>query len=143
MNREIIFRVWDGTKMYYPCDKRFDTSIVFNEWGWEVFSHFSGKPETLVQSWVNKDAVLMQKTGLVDKLGEVIWEGDILSYDYADHKTEYPEERKKLGCYVVAYEYDAQMLGGVGGLSKLYCHSFRFKHTEKLGNIYEQPKLKP
>lgn len=77
--REMKFRCWDGKRMIYLCDSKNDTSLILNEWGWEAVDHFSGKYKNLVSSWEVDQSVLMQFTGLTDKNGKEIYEGDIIN----------------------------------------------------------------
>lgn len=116
---------------------------------WDTVDYMS-TPFTLMdiqngQIQFTSDCVIMQFTGLQDRNGKEIYEGDILSYDYSDHLNPYPEERKKLPCYIVKYDDNNNFLLGGFGLDKnrLYCHSSRFKYAEVLGNIYETPELNP
>lgn len=81
------FRAFDKkeNKMYYPCCSKNDTSIIFNEWGWEIFDHFTGKPERLLISWIennirknNNNAVLMKFTDFEDININEIYENDLI-----------------------------------------------------------------
>ena len=64
MNRQIKFRAWDGNFMHYEVD------IVNGK-------HFI--------DGFNLESVLMQYTGLKDKNGKEIWEGDICEVHFTCH----------------------------------------------------------
>lgn len=140
--RNIKFRVWDGTKMYFPCDPRYDSSIVFNEWGWEVFSHFTGKPETLVASFENSEARLMQFTGLKDKTDKDIYEGDIVKINLpmggfwavTTEKTGQVKYESDYGGFIIEWEYSKNQHH-----KNLDC-DLAFT-SEVIGNIYENKNL--
>ncbi len=70
--RTIKFRAWDGNKMYKPS-------------GLPGFleEHFDFKEGTFLKI-ENKKGVLMQFTGLLDKNGKEIFEGDILLWQSSE-----------------------------------------------------------
>lgn len=81
--REIKFRAWDGKRMYYdPNDfyLRMDGSC-FDVFEGEMDEPICGQP------------ILMQYTGLKDKNGKEIYEGDIVKTSYhhgaIKHKGDY------------------------------------------------------
>ena len=67
--REIKFRAWDreAQKMFYSKTEQFDDMLGFR------FEHFT-----------DDFPVYMQYTGLKDKNGKEIYEGDILEYKHKD-----------------------------------------------------------
>jgi len=134
------FRAWDGERMIYIADKRNDTSIIFNEWGWEVVDHLKGSMESLIRSWENRGAELMQFAGLLDKNGKEIYEGDILTYPntecvgvvmFGEYKFgRYDTYQKGCGFYLESDNKSAQ--GSIGNT------------IEIIGNIHEiEEKEKP
>jgi len=114
-----------------------------------------------------KDVELLQFTGLHDKNGKEIWEGDILAHtswvqnkangspgdDYSDHKViegvplnlnknPFPINRDFIynPYRVVQYIAHDEFYDGTGFFSP-FIGSHKPKHFEVLGNIYENPEL--
>jgi hypothetical protein len=113
MNREIKFRAWDkyNKKMHYQPEVNFhffddEFTCVLNEHDQVVV-----QPESVV---------VMQFTGLLDKNGKEIYEGDILSHKYYSMP-------------VICEFVDGSFI--FDDISK-YDESL-----EVIGNIYENPEL--
>jgi uncharacterized phage protein (TIGR01671 family) len=147
MKREIKFRAWDGENMIFFED--FEITNTGNFWRgdrevWSIQSLFGkGEPESGLGYWhadFSEDAniiQLMQFTGLHDKNGFEIYEGDII-------------------CFKA--NYTSKLGGWMNGLVvitplKLEIHNEygkydadeetdEFPYTcEVLGNIYQNPEL--
>ena len=75
---------------------------------------------------------VMQFTGLKDREGKEIWEGDIVQTDNTKHIPRYTPMRviEKSGCFVFDYSNGIYSIGAVE-----WCH------IEVLGNIYENGDL--
>lgn len=121
MSREIKFRVWDKT------EKR-----MIDVFGIELDSNrvtFDGTDYYLI----GKEVELMQYTGLKDKNGKEIYEGDIV--DHAPHM-----DRKEFGltyCEVVKWDESRAMWQGLGR-----DEGFSFNSDLLvIGNIYENSEL--
>lgn len=110
--REIKFRAWDGEKkhMWHNqfCISSYGRFHAFEP----VREYFNFNP---------RDYILMQYTGLLDKNGVEIYEGDWIIFNSARYK--YPVEMKD-GCWKVG----GSILGNL-------------KKTERVGNIYENKDL--
>jgi uncharacterized phage protein (TIGR01671 family) len=109
--REIKYRAW------IPGEERMD----FND----IFIRASGNP-VIYEGKENPDIILMQFTGLKDKNGKEIWEGDIVTYKIISHKV------------VAAVEFDTSYGQWVKDGQRL---SSYLKTTEVIGNIYENKNL--
>jgi uncharacterized phage protein (TIGR01671 family) len=112
--REIKFRAWDGqNKTTYPHH---------NMYYWEGTGLGQAKPW-----WIEDDTPIMQYTGLKDKNGKEIYEGDIVKYK--DGATD--------------FEFTAPIVFNSGCFRAdtiLGMRAFYFS-PEILGNIYETPEL--
>ena len=81
-----------------------------------------------------KDAVFQQFTGLLDKNGKEVYEGDLLEFAYTDNKkfvgkVEYEE---KFACFVAATGNAFETFSDLAD----YTSSFKV-----VGNIFENPEL--
>ncbi|MBX3045105.1 MAG: hypothetical protein KIT33_15070 [Candidatus Kapabacteria bacterium] len=118
MNRVIKFRAWneDSKTMLNPVD-------------------LSGPISTY--EWLGKkDVALMQYTGLKDKNGDDIYEGDIVIISYDEIYTLIPQD------FIGAVEY---MKDGYCVHNRNESLAFplyhEFSEWEIIGNIYENPEL--
>lgn len=123
------YRAWDGgslCRMYSPekvmvCDSNiwvFDEDGVAGEW------------------IVNNDLVLMQSTGLMEKNGKEIFEGDILSIetDEENVRVEVSWDSKH-----ALFVFESKKYNEKEALGELFeDNSYPFKI---IGNIYENPEL--
>jgi len=103
--RELKFRSWDGTKMSTNYMMLRNTDGVL----------FSSVP----------DVVIMQFTGLLDKNGKEIYEGDILEFNYS-----------RSGNKTV---FDVRWRGK--GFKPTRMSTSNRSEMEVIGNIYESPDL--
>lgn len=112
--REMRFRAWDGVKMYL---------LHLDDW-----TFFNGEI-------CHRNASLhkvMQYTGLNDKNGKEIYEGDILCLDYTKNKWVI----KYFGCGFRGEPLDENEL-----LKGYYLTNNNYLQFEVIGNIHENPEL--
>jgi uncharacterized phage protein (TIGR01671 family) len=133
MKREIKFRVWDGSKMVYNI-----IAGIFGVFYVNPGSNKKGldpKDSASLTPFNTKypdDTPVMQFTGLHDKNGKEIYEGDIVKWYVNDQ----------------IHEGIVEYVDGYGGYDMKHfedkyhvcCDWFRGQY-EVIGNIYENPKL--
>ena len=119
MHREIKFRAWvEGDKKMYPVNKLKWPPHPNNP----TDKININCPISDVESISGEDFLLMQYTGLLDKNGKEIYEGDILEFYDGDRKDEVVFEQ---GFF--RYKDDCTPIFQV--------------ECEVIGNIYENPEL--
>lgn len=127
MERVIKFRAWYNNRMLYSHNNTINKSNVQNAW-------FFNK--------VNEDDIIMQFTGLTDKNGKEIYEGDVLEFTRPYGNWQIPERHGYITdkCEVV-YEQDtcSFRLKYKGSQQKLRKH-INYKY-EIIGNVHEHPHL--
>lgn len=129
--RTIKFRAWDGEAMWlYKGDCLYDLST------------WLGAHSTLRK---DKDSILMQFTGLTDKNGKEIYEGDIVknTWEYLSHVLPPNEEEvyeTESSIHSVMFDLGCFRLSGTnsnwGGAPLDACDELSV-----IGNIYEHPHL--
>jgi uncharacterized phage protein (TIGR01671 family) len=128
--RELKFRVWsDESEMHYP-EKNLE--LCFSVVGAEVMNAWSQGGEHLYEVHIKQ---IMQYTGMKDKNGEEIYEGDILR-GITDNEFSIEKSKK----YEVIWGVDHWHIKGTSFfLQELfnYCNNNVFI----IGNIYENSTL--
>ncbi len=124
--RTIKFRAWTGSKMVYNTEL-FD---YYAEWGSGSLQAREMFPDAGINEY--QTYPLMQYTGLTDKNGKEIYEGDVLTAKYA-------------GSSQPAYKNQVVWDGAEYGFS--FANAFAnaplwtWEDIEVIGNVFENPEL--
>ena len=123
--REIKFRAWDTVNK-----QMYARPFIIDQSG-RVFFHYDGGGQ------IQKHLVLMQYTGLKDKNGKEIYEGDIVHNKSLSKKgiVKYDNFKNQLGEYHGWYIYRPMKIG------KDKVDTWESPHWIVIGNIYENPEL--
>ena len=128
--REIKFRAWSMTKkiMLYSID---NLHITFNEGYWHLENcyDYEGYDIGSKHDGDNTDCVLLQFTGLKDKNGKEIYEGDVIKGE------------KKINCFVEYSEERGMFILNYCNLGYVNFNDKLGMECEIIGNIYENPEL--
>lgn len=124
--REIKFRAWDAiAKQMAPLSNKF-----INLGSGYVFENVRDGLEGTDELVYSKRFILMQYTGLKDKSGKEIYEGDIVKdCDTSDSVFAVKWDETKAG-YFMPVEFDEE-----------YAYSISAVTLEVIGNIYQNPEL--
>lgn len=111
--REIKFRVWDNErKEMLPIQRHSFKTGKSMPYGWNMEYVFDG---------------LMQYTGLKDKNGTEIYEGDIVKYKRINGSFDYGEIQYNGCAFDINNSWNLQV--------------YASREIEVIGNIYENPEL--
>jgi len=124
--RGIKFRVWDGKTMTYPKT----VEIGINGWNGLTSASYQ-----LDCGGYCTSAYVMQFTGLLDKQGKEIYEGDIVAFE---------SYNSFLGAWLIECRLPVEYYGDrFCARTNDHIHALNFlpNHIEVIGNIYENPEL--
>jgi uncharacterized phage protein (TIGR01671 family) len=129
VSKEIKFRAWDKEtgKMHYQINKpRTDENI--ND---ELIIQFdcTGYSARTKNKYIGSDC-LMQYTGLKDKNGKEIFEGDVV---FSESNQYYKQDEIVWDCYDMGWD--------IGKKDSWKLRSPMSSKTEIIGSIYENPEL--
>lgn len=122
MNREIKFRAWIESQNYMAIQGTPDLETL------QSFMFHYGNEKTL-----------MQCTGLIDKNGKEVYEGDIVSIEYGKGVVEYSE---KQAMFIINWIGDNEAYNeSLAYNPRNYIYGKTRKDIEVIGNIYENPEF--
>jgi uncharacterized phage protein (TIGR01671 family) len=126
MSREIKFRAWDSSNSEMRYSDRHDGEFYINTKG-VLYMYAIPKPEgSIGKTQYYKSYESMQYTGLKDKNGVEIYEGDVLYWD---------------GSIIGAVSFDcAEFIVGVGRNARNLCNA-PYDEIEVIGNTHQSPEL--
>ena len=133
--KQTKFRAWDNLhkKMAEVETLRFDSSETAIE---QAFLHYYNTPLNN-DNWLPRGCIdLMQFTGLLDKNGKGIYEGDIVDFSEGYDGME--------GKYIISWKYGGFWLDYLDGKEPEWewnPFSLEGSNFEVIGNIYENPDL--
>ena len=139
MQDRFKFRIWNGAEMHYN-----DFVVTATGYVGKITEEFLGKcvfnQEDLT---ADKECVLMQSTGLKDKNGKLIYEGDIIyspswwwgaCFVYLNIGTCGPCAGDSVMSYILAKNIDNPLKGAVYNI-------WNGAEVEVIGNIYQDSHL--
>ena len=151
--REIKFRAWDGKQMAYPQElygdirNEFAIALSGEVFDFREVSNGNYCPSTL-ESKRRGDITLMQSTGLKDKNGKEIFEGDILccphfpangTWHYLYHEVIWDEKLQLWKAVSIGNKEGKEITAH--GNPMLWVYIKNEPNGEIIGNIYENPEL--
>ena len=117
----------------------FTDCLVQDKWVYGFLSEENKirKTTSLIDYEVDK-ASIGQFTGLYDKNGTEIYEGDILAHDYGGYSLIVYREECMAFCRI-----DAKDVGNINGYYNLHEYAWRscLQRAKVIGNQYENPEL--
>lgn len=126
MNREIKFRIWDIENKEMLEVQELDFEPTF--YGGRI----AIRPDQYNDYFDTEDMILMQYTGLDDKNGKEIYEGDIVKY--RDSRGQHIEKVIfDKGCFYAGMHW--------GSSTRVAPKLINTRITEVIGNIYDNPEL--
>ena len=133
--REIKFRAWDEKRIAFIDIE--SNKLIINLQG-QLMMKCKSKMTNGFYSWDDyyysekNNCILEQYTGLKDKHGKEIYEGDILNGG---------NYQGSLALGIVVFENGAFICKPIGRFMESFEEGYRFNRLQIIGNIHENPEL--
>lgn len=136
MSREIKLRVWNKTEKRFLLDGEF----VIDAQGGLYYLGLNGGFRTISQDSYTYDVVIQQFTGVLDKSGAEIYEGDILNGHYFGFNGNETDNLFS-GGRVISSQWATFGIGTDVGWFE-FCETSHFEEPclEVIGNIFQNPE---
>lgn len=139
MNDRFKFRVWDkGNEHYVDC-----ADMLYIEPSGEItYACYDGDREDMYY-YEQNDVVIEQCTGLRDKNGKLIYEGDIVTKKFTDRPFSNKTKSKMKNCSVYWHKKGEFLFKYKDDKYKYYSVPYDsfIGDCEIIGNIHENPEL--
>lgn len=131
--REIKFRAWADGKMHHQSDGQW---WMFGDSGFWSLSRIEPEEINICDSLESENPVLMQYTGIKDRNGVEIYEGDIVTIWHEELFCEGDQtgvvEWDKSGGWLISFDSVSIVLTSI---------DLEFACPLVIGNVYENPEL--